>query len=83
VHDVHVAGEVGATSEPHVVTGPASQPVGGAGGPLPGGVDAPQASLFGTQTLTCSPAKLVSRVHVVLEPHSSPLGHAGAQNVSP
>jgi hypothetical protein len=50
VHEVHVAVEVGPTSEPHVVGAPASQAM--AGGPLLVGGGVPQALLFGTQTLT-------------------------------
>lgn len=79
----HPAETVGPTSEPQVVAGPASQPAGGGGGLLFTGVEAPHALSFGTQTLTWSPAYDVSCVHVVLEPHSSPLGQLRAQNVSP
>jgi hypothetical protein len=54
VHEVHDDVEVGPTSEPHVVGAPASHAV--AGGPLLVGGAVPQALLFGTQTLTWSPA---------------------------
>jgi hypothetical protein len=83
VHDVQVEADVGATSEPHVVADPASHAEGTAGGPPLVGDGAPHGWPFGTQTLTWSPANVVSGVHVVLELHSSPFGHGAAQNVSP
>jgi hypothetical protein len=80
----HFAGTVGPTSDPHVLTAPASQPAGGIGGALfTGAAAVPQALSLGTQTLVCSPLYVVSDVHVVLEEHSSPLGQGGAQKVSP
>jgi hypothetical protein len=38
--------------------------------------------LFGTHTLTWSPAYEVSGVHVVMPEHSSSFGQGAAQNVS-
>jgi hypothetical protein len=52
VHDLQVEVVLGSTSEPQVLTVPASHPAGGAGGPLLVGGAVPHALLFGTQTLT-------------------------------
>jgi hypothetical protein len=91
LHELHIAGVVGSTYDPQVLEeAPASQPDEPAPVPLPAPVPAgggptgvPQALLLGTQTLTCSPEKLVSCEHVLPDEHSSPFGHAAAQNVSP
>lgn len=85
MHEEHEEDSVGPTSEPQVVAAPASHATGGEPPPLLEEDDGeePHASLFGTQTLTWSPAYEVSVVHVVPEPHSSPFGHATAQKVSP
>jgi hypothetical protein len=89
-HDVHVAVSAGPTSAPQRFGSlePASFEAVGAQVlvlPLPllaGSVPPPQALSFGVQTLTCSPAALVSTVHVRSELHSFPFGHVGAQKIS-
>ncbi len=82
VHPVQLDVDVGPMSDPHVVTGPASQPLGGAAGGT-GLAAVPQTLPPGTQTLSWSPEYELSGVHVVPVPHSSPFGHPNAQNVSP
>jgi hypothetical protein len=93
LQELHCAGVVGSTYDPQVLEeAPASQPDEPAPVPFPapvpepaggGPTGVPHALLFGTHTLTCSPEKLVSCEHVLPDEHSSPLGHAAAQNVSP